>query len=247
MKNLILLIVSLLALSGCASMTENDCLLADWQAIGYQLGAQGKDTAMFNNYQRDCAKYQVQADFNAFQRGHKLGVAAYCTYGQGMSLASAGEDINTLCSVGRYPEFYNGYREGLKHYCVRENGYSDGKQGKRPNSNCSQELFPQYYAGYKHGEQYHELLREVSRLEDNLDKLEERINTINLTIKDLETILVSDSTSADQRKKALNEMRYYRKIRTPLEREYSETREELVVTKDRLDRLSYNTSGYSSI
>ena len=38
--------LSLLLLGGCATMSEQECLVSDWRAIGYEDGVQGRSEAV---------------------------------------------------------------------------------------------------------------------------------------------------------------------------------------------------------
>lgn len=239
MKNITLLFVILLLVTGCAAMNEDDCMLADWQAIGYQTGVQGNGTAVFTQYQKDCSKYQIKADFDAFRLGHQQGVDKYCIVEQGINDGAAGEEYNTLCTRSRYTEYYDGYQIGIAQYCTYENGYNRGKQGVRANSICRKSDFPDYFLGHDKGRKYYEISEKISDLEAGLVGLKKRIEDLDKDIERAEKVIISDTSSQDERRKALDNINSYRATQNRLVKEYYEIKEQLAVEQDRLERLSY--------
>lgn len=76
------LLASLLALTGCASISEEQCLLSNpsaWERRGRSDAQGGKSTTRLSQYQQDCAKVGVLPDDKAYLRGWSQGVLEYCT------------------------------------------------------------------------------------------------------------------------------------------------------------------------
>ena len=47
---------------GCASLDKNECLHADWYAIGLEDGARGRALERLGDHRRACAKHSVTPD-----------------------------------------------------------------------------------------------------------------------------------------------------------------------------------------
>ena len=49
------------SLSGCASISQEECLLGDWYQIGLSDGQNGRSNRAAD-YSKDCSEYQVKMD-----------------------------------------------------------------------------------------------------------------------------------------------------------------------------------------
>jgi hypothetical protein len=78
-----LLLLSALAVSGCASMTESQCRVADWKRVGLSDGASGVAESRLASYAEDCGEIGVEPDAQAYRQGWDLGIAQFCTPANG--------------------------------------------------------------------------------------------------------------------------------------------------------------------
>ncbi len=67
-------VVMLMLASGCATMSEEECLVADWHAIGYEDGAAGLQVAQLGKRREACAEYGVRPDTAAYRAGRDEGL-----------------------------------------------------------------------------------------------------------------------------------------------------------------------------
>jgi hypothetical protein len=109
------------SLSGCATMSSDECLSGDWTAIGYEDGARGYNTDRFGKHRKACAKYGVTPDFTAYQNGRDQGLVEYCQPYRGFSVGSNGGRYNGVCSVGMEADFLHAYNAGYHLYSLRRN------------------------------------------------------------------------------------------------------------------------------
>ena len=80
---LLAMISALLVLSGCASMSAEECLTADWQAIGYEDGARGAPVSAVTPRRQACAKTAgVQVDMTAYMTGRDMGLVEFLPPGK---------------------------------------------------------------------------------------------------------------------------------------------------------------------
>ncbi len=111
----------LLGMSGCASMSSDECLASDWSAIGYEDGSRGNTSDRFGQHRKACAKHGVTADFSAYQTGREQGLIEYCQPGRGFSVGSNGGNYNGVCSVNLEGDFLDAYNAGHHLYSLRSN------------------------------------------------------------------------------------------------------------------------------
>ncbi|MBB3167188.1 DUF2799 domain-containing protein [Simiduia aestuariiviva] len=217
----------ILLISGCATMNKEECQLADWQAVGYKHGAQGQSATSFNQYQADCADHNIKADFGAFKRGHQAGLDEYCSYETGLRLGSSGSNYNGQCSSRRYEDFASGYQEGVSRYCTYESGYDSAMRGHGMNRNCPEARYPEYSQGHMSGQARYALEQSVRALESELADIEHSMLQQDEFIADSEAVIVSAESSADDRVKALLDIKNHRDERKRLKREYRRVEVEL--------------------
>ncbi len=109
----------ILGLSGCASMSADECLMSDWSAIGYEDGARGYTTDRFSQHRKACAKHGVAADFEAYKRGREDGLLEFCQPARGYNFGVNGGRYNGVCSADVEPEFVQAYNAGYHLYTLR--------------------------------------------------------------------------------------------------------------------------------
>lgn len=112
---------AVLALSGCATMSEDECLTSDWNAIGYEDGARGYTMQQFSNRREACAKHGVTPDFRAYQSGRNEGLVSFCQPSRGYNLGVSGGTYHGVCDVAMEEEFLDAYRVGHQLYGLRSN------------------------------------------------------------------------------------------------------------------------------
>jgi hypothetical protein len=118
---LILPLLLLAQISGCAVMSKADCENGHWERIGHKVGMSGerdRETA-FVKRADICAKYQRGADQQAFDRGYEAGIEQYCDIPNAVELGTKGVSLSNsidTCPDYDYPGFASAYRAGHKLY-----------------------------------------------------------------------------------------------------------------------------------
>lgn len=118
---LILLVTGLVGLSGCATMSGDECVTSDWSAIGYEDGSRGYTTDRHAKYRKACAKHGITPDFTAYQSGRDRGLVEYCQPSRGFSVGSNGGSYNGVCRVELEADFLDGYKTGRHLHTLRTN------------------------------------------------------------------------------------------------------------------------------
>ena len=117
----ILIAAALMGLSGCASMSGDECATSDWAAIGYEDGSRGYTSDQFAGRRKACAKHGITADFGAYQAGRNEGLVEFCQPSRGYNLGVNGGRYNGVCDVALEEEFLDAYRVGNQLYSLRSN------------------------------------------------------------------------------------------------------------------------------
>lgn len=124
----VLFLTSLLVLSGCATMSADECVTSDWRAIGFEDGARGYTADQLGNRRKACAKHGVTPDFESYQAGREEGLRQYCQPSRGFSLGASGARYNGVCPGYMEADFVDGYNSGHQLYTLRSrvNGATNG-------------------------------------------------------------------------------------------------------------------------
>jgi hypothetical protein len=110
-----------LFLSGCASLSEEECLSGDWGGIGQRDGAAGQVAeAQFARHVKACEKAGVTPQRTAWQRGYDQGLQSYCTPAKGLDEGLAGRSYRNVCPAASEAAFLRGYRIGESDYDARQ-------------------------------------------------------------------------------------------------------------------------------
>lgn len=112
------LIISIggIALSGCASISESECITGSWSDIGYKDGVRGKTRGKLADYSNICSKYGITPDRQAYLTSFEQGVTTYCTYERGYARGENGSSFNQVCAEKPNSGFADGYDAGRALY-----------------------------------------------------------------------------------------------------------------------------------
>ncbi len=189
-----------LLLASCATMSPEECKLADWGQIGERDGSEGKTLSQLNDRAEDCAKVGVSVNASAYQQGRDMGLRSYCR-----------------------PD--NALRVGLS------GGYYFGV--------CPPETHAAFQQRYEAARYVYGLRSEVSNLDQRIETLERRLRDLNRG----EDKRLADAGTDEQRKavrKAIDDER--RDIRNDLseaDRRLRRKRDELRLAEFSLSALRY--------
>lgn len=107
----------LTTLQGCASMSKDECLGADWAGIGYRDGSNGYQESRFNKHSKACAEHKIGADFSAYQQGRQRGlVQVYCKPRKGYYEGLNGRGYGNVCPSHLERNFLSAYNYGVDIY-----------------------------------------------------------------------------------------------------------------------------------
>lgn len=101
-----------LAITGCAALSEGECLTVDWHERGVRDGTLGAPRSRLHEYDRACAKHGVRPDQDAYYAGREIGLERYCTPEGGYRAGREGLSYLQVCPPDTEEAFRDAYREG---------------------------------------------------------------------------------------------------------------------------------------
>ena len=110
------LLAGSLVFSGCATMSEQECLVSDWRTVGFTDGAAGRPVETIGAYRESCAKHGVAPDLTAYRAGHEEGLTQFCQPGRGFEYGRRGASYQGTCPAALEGDFLAGYNEGRQLY-----------------------------------------------------------------------------------------------------------------------------------
>ena len=117
-----------LALSGCASMNKAECLVSDWQMIGYEDGARGSGSQRLAKHRKACAKHGIVPDLAAYQRGRSEGLQEYCQPTRGFALGTSGAAYAGACPAELEAGFLDAYNAGHHLWQLKTSVFSANRR-----------------------------------------------------------------------------------------------------------------------
>jgi hypothetical protein len=105
-------VLFLLLTSGCASLDREECLHANWCAIGLEDGARGRAVERLGDHRRACAKHNVAPDAERYVAGRNEGLRSFCTYERGFSEGRSAHSYAAGCPQPQAANFLAGYQRG---------------------------------------------------------------------------------------------------------------------------------------
>ncbi len=114
------LMLVMLALGGCSSMSKNECLTVDWRTVGYEDGVDGYPGDRIAQHRKACAKYGVTTDLVAYQQGREQGLGEYCQPANGYRIGVRGWGYGGVCPANLEPAFVAAFNSGHELYTLQE-------------------------------------------------------------------------------------------------------------------------------
>lgn len=111
-KTSLMLLVCVL-LTGCASLSKEECQRGDWFHVGYTDGTEGYTEARFNEHIQACESYHIQPNQTLYQQGREQGLQMYCQ-SKGYALGQNNQNYGWVCPKSAERKFLTDYVFGLK-------------------------------------------------------------------------------------------------------------------------------------
>ena len=113
------LLFLLFILSGCSSISKEECASQNWFDLGKSDASSGIAIPKTNDYKNDCFEYGIEIKEKEYLRGFEAGVKSYCTFYNGLDRGESGGSVHSKCEE-LSSDFKLGYRQGLSKYQKEE-------------------------------------------------------------------------------------------------------------------------------
>ncbi|MFT5484887.1 MAG: hypothetical protein ACI9GW_003556 [Halieaceae bacterium] len=93
-------------------MSEDECRVADWVAVGYEDGTRGVAADHMSEHRSACADYGIAPDMEAWLQGRERGLTEYCRPGKGFEQGRVNGEYRGVCRGAAEVAFLAGYADG---------------------------------------------------------------------------------------------------------------------------------------
>jgi hypothetical protein len=101
------------ALSGCETMSAEECVAADWRALGFN-DAASNGADRFGSRAESCGEQGVVADQTAYASGFAEGMDRFCQPPNAFQFARRGGSFSGSCPSELQYDFYAAYNDGRR-------------------------------------------------------------------------------------------------------------------------------------
>lgn len=113
------LVSSAIVLAGCASLTPEQCMHADWRRIGFADGTQGLPGARIEDHAKACAAQGIRLNLDEYLKGRAQGLYSYCQPENGFTVGRRGNEHNAAdCPDYMKQAFLYQYQRGHLIYDI---------------------------------------------------------------------------------------------------------------------------------
>ncbi len=102
----------LIAAAGCTTMSKDECLQADWFAVGEKDASQGYPQSRLESHRESCAEFGVRPAPLEYRAGYRRGIPYYCNEQKGWDEGRQGSQYYNVCPPELERDFLRGYRLG---------------------------------------------------------------------------------------------------------------------------------------
>ncbi|MBH0236272.1 DUF2799 domain-containing protein [Methylobrevis albus] len=103
------LVAALAALSGCATLSQEQCRSGDWVSIGRIDGEKGEPFERIAEHDKACGRFGITVDRAAYSAGRDAGLGQFCRPARGFAMSLAGEAYRNVCPPALEGPFLAGY------------------------------------------------------------------------------------------------------------------------------------------
>lgn len=118
-------------LSGCDTMTPDECKSANWNDIGMRDGLAGKTMSVLNDHAKSCSKAGTAVDSANYIAGRERGLRTFCRLENAAPLGLNGSAYAGVCPAPLDFEFRRRHQAGYAVYTLRSQVDGLDSRGER--------------------------------------------------------------------------------------------------------------------
>ena len=107
-------------LGGCATMSADECRVANWNEVGLRDGLEGASLSRLDYRVKDCSEAKIAVDTPRYLQGRDQGLLQFCHLENAVPLGLKGGNYNGVCPVGLDGEFRRRFKLGRDVYDARQ-------------------------------------------------------------------------------------------------------------------------------
>lgn len=97
-------LTAVVLVSGCATLSEEECLEGNWREIGQRDGQAGRTASFIAEHAKACEKAEVVPNQSLWEQGRQAGLPAYCTPAKVYSEGRSGRSLSPVCPSAQLAE-----------------------------------------------------------------------------------------------------------------------------------------------
>ncbi|HZV85525.1 MAG TPA: DUF2799 domain-containing protein [Brevundimonas sp.] len=98
----------------CATMSEDQCRVADWGGQGLRDGSAGLPMSRLDDHAKACAKHGVAPDLTPYRSAREDGLRSYCRLERGFEEGRRGRGYHGVCRAEEEAEFLPAFHDGSR-------------------------------------------------------------------------------------------------------------------------------------
>lgn len=92
-----IILICLFLVSGCATLSREECMVGDWRGLGLQDGLMGEPSQRLSEHMQACGEYHIAVDNNAYFAGREQGLREYCRIDNAFNQGLNGRPYHRVC------------------------------------------------------------------------------------------------------------------------------------------------------
>lgn len=117
---MMLVLLTMFQFGGCATLSKDECVNADWHSIGFGDGVKGYPASRQTQHRQACAEYKVSVNLEQYLAGRDRGLEKFCTGYNGYIYGRNGSRYLGVCPSFSETIFLDGYRYGRHVHNLRD-------------------------------------------------------------------------------------------------------------------------------
>lgn len=118
-------------LSGCDTMTPDECKSANWHDVGMRDGLAGRTMSVLDGHAKSCSKAGTSVDAASYAAGRQRGLQSYCRLENAAPLGLNGGSYAGVCPAPLDFEFRRRHQAGYAVYTLRSQVSGLDSRGER--------------------------------------------------------------------------------------------------------------------
>lgn len=108
------LLLPILLLPACATLSETECRSGDWIQIGREDGAEGRREDFILQHAKACNEFGIRPNKTQWLRGRTEGLKLYCTPAKAFSEGRRGKILSPVCPADNLAQLQRANERGLR-------------------------------------------------------------------------------------------------------------------------------------